>query len=548
MVFQMNADEAFEKLAQEGLKQFLEKNPEWATFLGFHEPYDKLLSNGSIETDYENLKLMEDWLTKMKKTINFDELNDDNKMDWRIFEQAYESQKFSYYKQRTHEKNPEALGTIGMIIFIALTRDYAPFEQRIEGIVSRLEKLPVQLEQFRTSFEKCVPVKLWTEIAIEQGQQMPGYFQFLIGATKGNVSEALHQRLQKAVAALGKPIKRHLEWLNALLPKAKADWVLGKAKFERLLELRELGMSADEIYELGVEYLKELKKRKAELADKIAPGKKVETVMKEIRADAPKTFEETLDFTRKEMERAKKFVIDHNLATIDEGGKLYVRETPAFLAPLIPFAALVVPGKFEKTQEGIYIVTKPRKVEDMGKFANYASIPNTAVHEAYPGHFLATSRSNRLSSFMRDLAQGAETSEGWAHYCEEMMMQHGFQGGLKSELMQVNAMITRAVRIIVDVKLSCGEMSVDEAVDLLMKETGMAKEGAIAEARRYTQNPGYPLSYLLGKHLILKLRENVKARMGDKYSEKFFHDVITANQSVSVRKLKEIFDLKLGKS
>ena len=238
----MNADEAFEKLAQEGLQQFLERNPEWATFLGFHEPYDKLLSNGSIEEVYENLKLMEHWLAKMKKTIAFDELNNEHKMDWRILEKAYEREKFSAYEQRAHERNPEALETIGMVIFVALTREFAPFEKRIEGIVSRLEKLPLYIEQFRKSYEKCVPVKLWTEIAIEGCQRMPGFFQFLITVAKGRISEELFLRLQAAVASLSQPLNEHLEWLKALLPKAKADWVLGKEKFDRLLRLRELGI------------------------------------------------------------------------------------------------------------------------------------------------------------------------------------------------------------------------------------------------------------------------------------------------------------------
>ena len=126
-------------------------------------------------------------------------------------------------------------------------------------------------------------------------------------------------------------------------------------------------------------------------------------------------------------------------------------------------------------------------------------------------------------------------------------MKHGFQGGLKSEFMQVNAMITRAVRIIVDVKLSCGEMSFNEAVNMLVKETGMSKDGAIAEVRRYTMRPGYPLSYLLGKHLMLKLRYDVKTKMGDKYNDKFVHDTITANGYLPISKLREFFEQKLGK-
>jgi len=547
MVKKMNGDEAFEKHTQEALQQFLERNPEDATFLGFHEPYDKLLSNGSIEEVYENLKLTEDWRTKMKQTINFDELNEEHKMDWRLLENACKRFKFSAYEHRIHEKNPECLQGIGALIFVVLTREYAPFEKRIEGIVSRLEKLPLYLEQFRKSYEKCVPVKLWTEVAIEGCQRMPGFFQFLIAVAKGRISEKLFLRIQAAVASLSQPLNEHLEWLKALLPKAKADWVLGKEKFDRLLKLRELGMSADEIHELGVKFLKELKEERARLAGKISPGKTVEEVMKEIQADAPKTYEEALEFTRKEMERAKNFVREHDIATIPKQGKLHVEETPSFIAPLIPFAALVPPSKYEKTQEGIYIVTRPKDMKDMSKDANYASIPNIAVHEAYPGHFLQTSRSNRLGSFIRILASGSETVEGWAHYCEEMMMEHGFQGGLKSRFMQVNGMIWRAVRIIVDVKLSCGEMSFDGAVNMLVNETGMSKNGAVAEVRRYTMRPGYPLSYLLGKHLMLKLRDDVKAKMGDEYSDRFFHDVVTANGYFPMSKLREIFEQKLGK-
>jgi len=112
--------------------------------------------------------------------------------------------------------------------------------------------------------------------------------------------------------------------------------------------------------------------------------------------------------------------------------------------------------------------------------------------------------------------------------------------------MKVNDGIWRAVRIIVDVKLSQGEMSFDEAVDMLMKEAGTSKEAAIAEVRRYTMTPGYPLSYLLGKHLILQLRADIKRRMGKKFSEKFFHDTIASNGELPIILLREVFDVKLA--
>jgi len=543
----LNANEKFQKLSDEMLKRFLDKNPDMATFLGFHDPYDKLLPDGGLEAVYENLELFREWHDRMREEISFESLDDDNKIDWRTIERAYNLWKFFIYEHRTHETNPDTLEDIGGIIFIMLIRNYAPLERRVEGIVSRLEKLPEYLEQFRTRFEKSKPMKLWTEIAIEKCQRMPPFFQFLVGATKGRIPDGLHQRLQEAVRNLEKPISNQLEWLKGLLLKTKEEWALGKEKFKKLLKLRGLETTPDEIYQLGEKYLREMKEERARLAQMISPGRSVEEVVKEIQKDAPKTFEEALEATRKEMERSRRFVIENDIATVDEGDKLYVEETPSFMAPLIPFAALVLPGKFEKTQEGIYIVTRPKDIKNLGQDLNYPNIPNTAVHEGFPGHFLQTSRSNRGGSFVRQMASGTEIVEGWAHYCEEMMMQHGYHKTLESRLMQVNDVIWRAVRMIVDVKMAQGEMSVDEAVDMITREAAMSKEGAIAEAHRYTLTPGYALSYLLGKHLILKLRDEVRERMGDKYSEKFFHDTMTENGYLPIFMLREVFEQRISK-
>lgn len=540
-----NVDEQFERLNWEMFERLMAKNPHYATFFGLHEPYDWLLPDGSATNIFETLGLFEDWLEKSKKEIDFDALSDDHKIDWKILEHAYERFKFEVYEHRTFETNPDAFDEIGGVLFIMFTRDYAPIEKRVDAIVSRLEKLPLYLEQFRTRFEKSKPVKLWTEVAIESCQRIPGLLQFIVNATKGMISDELHARLKESAERLSQPVKQHLEWLQSLLPKTREEWALGKEKFEKLLKLRGLGMSSDEIYELGVEYLQKLKAERARLAEKIAPGKSVEEVMRLIEERAPKSFEEALKATREQMEASRKFVIEKNLATVHEEDKLLVEQTPAFMAPLLPFAALIGPGKFDSKQIGIYIVTNPSDDRNIGKHLNYPSIVNTAVHEGFPGHFLQMAVSNR-GSFVRLLAGGTETVEGWAHYCEEMMMEQGFDRSPEVRFVQVNDAIWRAVRIIVDVKLSRGEMSFDEAVDMLMKEAGLSKEAAVAEVRRYTMSPGYQLSYLLGKHMILKLREDVKRKMGERFSEKFFHDTVTANGELPMFLLRKVFDMKIA--
>ncbi|MFP3985283.1 MAG: DUF885 domain-containing protein [Candidatus Bathyarchaeia archaeon] len=540
----MNADQKFEELKKEMFDKFFEKNPHFASYLGLHDPYDYLLPKGDTAHILENLKMLGNYVKRVKETIDYSDLNDDNKTDWQVLEKALEMSKFEIYEQRMHELNPNAFDEIGGVFFAMITRDYAPLDKRIDAIIARLEKVPQYLKEFRSRFENSKPIKLWTEIAIESAQQMPGLFQFIAGSTEDKIPEELHARLVKAISNLMQPFQEHMQWLQNLKPKTSENWALGKEKFEKLIQLRGLGMTSEEIYQLGLKYLKELKEERARIATQIVPGKSVEEVMKMIEKNAPKTFEEALEATRKTMGEAKQYIIKNNIATVYPEDKLSVEETPAFIAPLIPFAAMMMPSRYDKPMIGVYIVTRPKDLSNLGKHLNYTSLRNTAVHEAFPGHFLQGTMSNR-SSLIHMLAQGTETVEGWAHYCEQMMSERGFVTSLESKLIQVNDAIWRAVRIIVDVKLSRGEMSFEEAVDMLVKEAGMSREGAVAEVRRYTQTPSYALSYLLGKHLILQLREEVKQKMGAKYDDKFFHDTVTANGYLPISLLRKVFDQKI---
>jgi uncharacterized protein (DUF885 family) len=540
----MNADEMFEKFTKEFLEKFLEKNPDFATYLGLHEPYDYILPKGSTERLLENLRLMEEGLIRLRETVNPAELSDDHKIDWEVLEKAYARYKFDFHERRIHELNPDVSDDLGGLIFIMFTRDYAPLEKRIDAIAARIEQMPRYLEEFRTRFEKSQPVRLWTQLAIEKTQNLMGLFMFILQMVKGKVSDKTHERLQKAVENFYPAFKVHMEWLYNLLNRTREEWAIGKEKFERLLQLRELEMTSEEILQLGIKYLNELKAERERIAQQIAPGKSVEEVLAMIESKAPKTFEEALDYTRKAMEEARRFVQEKDIATVYAEDVLLVEETPDFMTPVIPFAALMMPAKFDKPQIGIYVVTRPKDPANLGKHLNYPSIKNTAVHEAFPGHFLQGSVSNR-GSVIRLLAEGSETVEGWAHYCEELMWKKGFITDLETRLIQINDMIWRAVRIIVDVKLSRGEMNFEDAVNMLVKEAGMSREAAVAEVNRYTQTPGYPLSYLLGKHLILKLKEDVKQKMGEKFDEKFFHDTITANGYLPISMLRKIFDMKI---
>lgn len=546
----MSADNDFEILKNEMTERFYQIFPEVASVLGLHDPFDHQLSKGDLSTDLELEKLLEEMVQRMHETINYETLNNANKIDWEILDRLLKAIKFAIHEQRQNVLNPDGFDLIGMSFFLMISKDYAPLEQRMIGMLSRLKEVPRYLKEFRTRFENSKPVKLWTEIALETAQTIPGLFQFLISLGKGQISDKLQASLEEAVAKLDEPLKEHINWLQNLQSNTITNWALGKKRFERLIALRGLGMTSEEILQFGIQSLKELKAEREKIASQIDPKKSIAEIMKEIEEDSPETFDEALLATRTAMEEAKEFIRENDLATIYEEDKLYIVETPPYMAPLVPFAALIPPSRFDDPRIGLYVVTRPKDVANLKKQLSNPNIRNVAVHEAFPGHFLQLSATNR-SSIIQVLSTmtgtlGTETVEGWAHYCEQMMMEKGFVTGLEAKMIQLTGAIWRAVRIIVDVQLSRGEMTFDEAVNMLMKETGMPKEGAVAEVRRYTLSPGYPLSYLLGKHLILQLRDEIRQRMGDQYTDKFFHDTVAANGNLPVSLLRKVFDQKLA--
>jgi hypothetical protein len=522
------------------LNKFLDNNPDYATQLGLHDPYDYMLPTGSSQRYLKDIELMHETLDRFHRNVDREQLNAQHRIDWETIDLACKQGEFAFHELRMHALNPDAFTELGGLIFVMLTRDYAPIEKRIDAIAARVEKIPKYLEEFHGRFDKSRPVKLWTEIAIEIAQNMQGLFQFLLFAAKNQVSPKVDERLTKAVENLQPALKKHMEWLQALLPKSKEQWALGREKFEKLLELRRLSMTSDEILSIGFKFLDEMKAERERLAKQIAPDKSVEEVQKIIENNAPRTFEEALEYTRKMMEEARAFIQANNLITVYSEDKVIVEETPGFLAPLIPFAAMSMPARFDKPQIGVYVVTRPKDMANLGAHLNHASIKSTCVHEAFPGHFLQGALSNRGSIFQL-LAIGTETVEGWAHYCEQLMVEKGFITELETRLVQVNDIVWRAVRIIVDVKLSRGEMNFQEAVDMLINEARMSSEGAEAEVKRYTQTPGYPLSYLLGKHLILQLKGELKNEMGSRFNEKFFHDTLASNGYLPLAMVRKVF-------
>jgi uncharacterized protein (DUF885 family) len=207
---------------------------------------------------------------------------------------------------------------------------------------------------------------------------------------------------------------------------------------------------------------------------------------------------------------------------------------------VIPFAAYEPPAFFDDHQLGIYIVTRQ---EGHLEEHSPASILNTSVHEGYPGHHLqfASANGNRSLARLLNVEHATELVEGWAHYCEQLMYEAGFSAGPEVRFVQLNDLVWRACRVIVDVELSSGRMDFEQAVGMLTSEAAMTRGGAEAEVRRYTFTPGYQLSYLYGKHLLLELRERRRRIEGADFQLRRFHDTLLAASAVPAAMWDQLF-------
>jgi uncharacterized protein (DUF885 family) len=173
---------------------------------------------------------------------------------------------------------------------------------------------------------------------------------------------------------------------------------------------------------------------------------------------------------------------------------------------------------------------------------NRASISNTSVHEAYPGHHLQLSAAVTNPSLVRLFSGAPEFAEGWAFYCERMMKEQGFDDTPKGWYIVHTDAIWRATRIILDVQLHRGVIGFDDAVDRLVAETGFERPAALAEIKRYTSTPTYQLSYLFGRHMIERLKRDIERQWGPDFELRRFHDTLLYGGTMPVSYARRLFE------
>lgn len=535
-------DEELDELMNELVDWMLEENPLFGTALGLHE-YDHLLPDGSRDAVIKNIEITKEFQRRFEQ-VDSAKLSFSKKVEREAMLQAFRIWLFSSEEYRQWESRPFAIDVLGASIFRIYAMDFAPLEERLLSITSRIQKAPNYLEESKSRITK--PVKLWVELEVESSKRFPAFLDQIYETAESVLDSDRLETLREAIQDAKDSLLSYGRWMEeTLLPNAEEENRLGEEKLRKLIELKNLGLSVDEIRSLGQEYLDSFKKELERLADIVKPGATVDEIRDRIKSNHPESFDLVIEEYRKSIERSKKFVEEKGLVTLPRGEELKVVETPPYLRNTVPFAAYYSPTRFDEKKTGVYMVTPIEDKPEMMKEHSYAGIMNTTVHEGYPGHHLQLTMERMNPSMVPMIVHSTDTVEGWAHYCEDWMKEEGFDDTPETRFIQTIDLVWRAARIIVDVDLHSKKMNLDQAVDFLVDNVGMERPSAEAEVKRYTMNPAYQLCYLIGKHLIDELREDVRKRMKDKYNDKFFHDTFLSAGSLPVLLIRQIFEHKL---
>jgi uncharacterized protein (DUF885 family) len=313
----------------------------------------------------------------------------------------------------------------------------------------------------------------------------------------------------------------------------EGGFAVGDLGFRRRLELQHASSdSPEDLSRYGTELVECVTRDIEATARAIDPSTPWPDLVDRLREDHP-TADQLVGEYAEAMERARAFVIEHDIAAIPEG-VLEVVPTPSYLRPIIPFAAYQPPGLFSSDRQGLFHVTVPPRDLDAAMTDRLLSdhcrhdLATTALHEGYPGHHLQFLSAQGLERPVRRLLPTPLIYEGWALYCESMMAEAGFFRTPEERLFQQLALLWRGVRVVLDVGLHTSDMTVPTAVDLLCSIVRMDRHAAEGEVRRYCAEPTYPMSYAVGRRELLALRRDYAGEHPSPGERRAFHDAVLA--------------------
>ncbi len=529
----MIASEPLPHFVDDLLGYLHETHPTYATLDGVHT-HDDLLEDVTRHAVDSEAHALAGYLRRLDE-IKQDTLTPVEQLEHRMLTANLQARMFELEVVRTWERNPQyysdliASSLAGQTLF-----SHAPAPERARRVLSKLRQTPRLIQAARDNIKE--PPGIFVKVGIET---MKGALKFIEDELPRAFADIddLHLLgdLADAQTEASNAVGAYIEELESAAPKARASFRLGRDKFEQKLRLEEgISIGVDRLLAIAMRELQATQDAFRALAGRINGGDPLETWAK-TKAEHPAPGQ-LVSVGREQLNELLTFLERQSLISIPRAEEITVAPTPDFYR--WSFASMWTAGPFEtKPSRAYYYLTDvdpswpaDRQEEHLRDY-NYPTLWSISIHEVFPGHFLHYQHLRKVESKARKSIMFSPASfvEGWAHYCEQMMIEAGFgRTDYGIQLGQLAEALIRLARFVVCIKLHAEDMSVEQGVRFFREEAFMEEMSARREAERGTFDPTY-LVYSVGKLMLLKLRQDVKQQAGKSFSLRAFHDTLLAN-------------------
>jgi uncharacterized protein (DUF885 family) len=458
------------------------------------------------------------------------------------------ARQFELEELRGWERNPHVYGdTLASSLAAQAIFDYASEADRARRVLSKLRQTPRLIQAARDNVKD--PPAIFVKVGVDTLRGVMTFIDRDLPRAFLSLDDLhLLADLADASAEAVHSVGTYIEYLESeVRPRARASFRLGRERFEQKLRLDEgVAISPERLLAIAARELHATQEEFRTLAGRLNGGDPIASWRKAKQETGPAPGR-LLDTARGQLRELHTFLQRHAVIEVPEEGTVEVAATPDFFR--WSFASMWTPGPFEtRGSRAVYYLTDvdpswpmDRQVEHLRDF-NIPTLWNISIHEVFPGHYLHYQHLRRVESKVRRSTLFAPASyvEGWAHYCEQMMLEAGF--GRKDHLLKLGQLaesLVRLARVVVGIRLHTDDWSVEQGMRFFRDEAFLEESSARREAERGTFDPTY-LVYSVGKLALLKLRHDWQEQQAGKPSLRAFHDALLAHGSAPLWALRRL--------
>jgi uncharacterized protein (DUF885 family) len=564
-----NPTDELAALSSEFVYTTLSFSPSQATSAGLHEhqgqKLDEMLDDISTASLDKQRRFYEKFQERLD-ALKTGALSVQDRADLSILKDQTSLALLDLAEIHSHSHNPTLyVELLGNALFTPFVLEYAPKPARMQHIIARLQKVPLFLDHAASNLVSAP--EIWTKVAIEENQgNIDLVDKTLRDAATGDLSDPYSRAARPALDAMRK-FQNYLK--NSLMERSRVDWRLGQPRYTRKFRHALAGgVEADSALASAEDDLGRVRKRMLELAlplhARIAPAHKDHADLDQIErenqvigevlskiAERHSTPESYMDDARRDLEEARAFVSQKGILNLPPRANLQVIPTPEFMRGIYSVGGFNSAPALEPQLGAFYWITPippgwpKERAESKLREYNFYKLKLLTIHEAMPGHYVQMEYANGVQPPVRRLLRSVFGNgpyiEGWGQYSTQAMLEEGYLDRAPEMALTFAKEELRVIaNLVLDVRLQMLNMTDQEAMDLMQKQTFQEKEEAAGKLQRAKLSSAQLPMYFLGWRGWLKVREDYKRAKGASYSLSGFHDAALKQGAVPLPALGEL--------